>query len=89
MARGRRPVILVDGLTYYELKLRAGLFNGQAHADRLTEEQQVFVGCSRSRHTGSGWIAPTSLNEQALEEAAVSRELAAGYWLLAKKILEA
>lgn len=56
--------VRVDGLSYFDLKVRAGLFGGGGSPERLTDEQREFVGLYPPRpHHGSpnGWRSVTTI----------------------------
>ena len=86
MAGGRGPVILVGNLTYYQIKVKAGLFNGQAKVDRLSHEQRAFVGLL-TQPREPRWIQPNG-NEQELESLQELLDTAPGWFALARKMLE-
>jgi hypothetical protein len=85
-------VILVGGLTYWEIKCRA--LNG--HRERLTDDQLGFVGVLREpgeqveHDEPVGWLsAAASRHIDALEdELARIRDIAPGWYELARKIVD-
>jgi hypothetical protein len=89
-------VIRVDGLTYYEAKVRAGLFNGHDRGDRLTEAPRQFVGfLSEPRHEAvtrvTAWLPAAARHERIdkqLEELARLRDIAPGWFALAREIVK-
>ena len=83
---GGPAVILVGNLTYYEIKLKAGLFNGQTKVDRLSHEQRAFVGLL-AQPREPRWVQPNG-NEQELETLQELLDTAPGWFALARKMLE-
>jgi hypothetical protein len=87
-------VIRVDGLTYWEIKCRA--LNG--HRDRLTAEQLGFVGVvsdvgEHDHDAGTrvpAWLQPTNPSniDKQLEELERLRDIAPGWFALARRIVE-
>ena len=77
------PGLRVQDRCYWCLKQRA-LNGGRS---KLSAEALQFVGVGTASPLKYGWTQPYS-NDQELEEVAIKRELAAGYVLLARRILE-
>jgi hypothetical protein len=45
----------VDGLSYYECKVRCGLIGGEPDPSKLTDEQRRFVGFTGLLPLADGW----------------------------------
>ena len=83
---GGAAVILVGNLTYYEIKLKAGLFNGQIKGDKLTQDQKAFVGLL-AQPRDPRWVQAGG-SDQELETLQELLDTAPGWFALARKMLE-